>query len=386
MDERRTPAPQEHGARPLAPKSLLGFQITVMVILVGWALHATAAVSALVAAAVFVAIVLAPLSRWVAERAGGRAWIGHAVALLVMLVVLLTFAAGLLFAAQRIATEFPALGDLPAERLPGVSSGGSGAEAARAEDGPADAASEGPWGGIGFSAGELVSRLADLAGSAAVTGLRFATSALGGIVLVILLALLMLVDAPNWRRRIERVVGEDRRDRTLDAVTVIGEKVRRFVVIRAGLGLLTSSIYMAWLWLFGVDLILVWGILTFLLSFVPNLGSILSGVLPTLYAFLTKDLGTAVAVGIGLVVTEQVIGNFIGPRVQGAEISISPVVILVGLLAFAWIWGVPGTLLSSPVLIAALVIFTKVEGLRPVALLMSDCEDYDELDEMVRPS
>jgi AI-2 transport protein TqsA len=218
-----------------------------------------------------------------------------------------------------------------------------------------------------------------------VTGLSFATSALGGVVLVILLALLMLVDAPNWKRRIGHVAGDRRRDATLEAVTVIGRKVRRFVVIRAGLGLLTSSIYMAWLWLFGVELILVWGILTFLLSFVPNLGSILSGILPTLYAFLTKDLGTAVAVGVGLVVTEQVIGNFIGPRIQGAEISISPTVVLVGLLAFAWIWGVPGTLLSSPVLIAALVIFSKVDGLRPVALLMSECDDYDELDEMVSP-
>jgi AI-2 transport protein TqsA len=382
MDDRRTPAPQEHGARPLAPKSLLGFQVTVMVILVGWALHATAAVSALVAAAAFVAIVLAPLSREVAARTGGRAWIGHLVSLAAVLVVLLTFAAGLLFAARRIATEFPALSELPAGRIPGVSAGG---EDAQASDDASQAGSESGLGDIGVTAGELASRLADLAGGAAVTGLSFATSALGGVVLVILLALLMLVDAPNWKRRIGHVAGDRRRDATLEAVTVIGQKVRRFVVIRAGLGLLTSSIYMAWLWLFGVELILVWGILTFLLSFVPNLGSILSGILPTLYAFLTKDLGTAVAVGVGLVVTEQVIGNFIGPRIQGAEISISPTVVLVGLLAFAWIWGVPGTLLSSPVLIAALVIFSKVDGLRPVALLMSECDDYDELDEMVSP-
>ena len=164
----------------------------------------------------------------------------------------------------------------------------------------------------------------------------------------------------------------------------MGRLVRRFVLVRAAMGLVTAVLYMIWLWIFGVDLIFVWGILTFLLSFVPNLGSVVSGLLPTVYVFLTKDIGTAIAVAAGLLAIEQVIGNFVDPRVQGRQISISPVVILTGLLLFAWIWGVPGTLLSTPVLIAALVICARIEPLRPVALLLSDRDDYRELDKMLQ--
>jgi AI-2 transport protein TqsA len=122
---------------------------------------------------------------------------------------------------------------------------------------------------------------------------------------------------------------------------------------------------------------------TFLLSFIPNLGSIISGVLPTIYAFLTKDIGTAIAVGAGLTVIEQVIGNYVDPRLQGRQISISPAVIFAGLLLFAWIWGVPGALLSTPVLIAAVIAFARVEALRPAALLLSNTRSYGELDEVV---
>ena len=383
MDDRRTPEPASPGARPLAPRTLLGLQVTVAVILIGWALHATAAVSSLLTAAVFVAVVLAPLDAGLARRTG-RGWVGHLVSLLVMLVVLLAFAAGLLFAAQRVATEFPALSELPTSQIPGVGTGGEEAQAAQSGDGASGGGTGGGLGGIGFSAGEVVSRLADVAGTAAMTGLSFATSALGGVVLVIFLALMMLVDAPNWRKRAARAVGGGHHDTVLEVVEVVGRKVRRFVLIRAALGLLTALLYMGWLWLFGVELLLVWGILTFLMSFVPNLGSILSGLLPTIYAFLTKDFGTALAVGVGLTAIEQVIGNYVDPQVQGRQISISPVVILAGLLVFAWIWGVPGALLSTPVLIAALVIFARIEPLRPVALLMSDCDDYEGLDEMVR--
>lgn len=120
MNDRRMHGLMERGGRPPAPRVLLGLQVTAVVILVGWALHATASVSSLLAAAFFVAVMLAPMDAAIAERAGGRRWVGHLVSLLVMIVALLIFALGLLFAAQRVASEFPALSQLPTEQIPGV--------------------------------------------------------------------------------------------------------------------------------------------------------------------------------------------------------------------------------------------------------------------------
>jgi AI-2 transport protein TqsA len=376
MDEDPAPAPTRQ--RPSAPPLLAGLQVTVAVILIGWALHATASVSALLAAAFFAAVMLAPLDASVCARAGGRRWVGHLASLVVMVVVLLAFAAGLLFAAQRIASDFPTLGRSE------VAEGSNAGEAVGDEDGATGGGAGEVLDGLGLTVSDLFARLANAAGDLALTGLQYGTTALAGIVLTIFLALMMLVDAPSWRRRVARVAGERRRDEALETMAVMGRMVRRFVLVRAAMGLVTALLYMGWLWLFGVDLILVWGILTFLLGFVPNLGSVLSGLLPTIYAVLTKDPGTALAVGAGLLAVEQVIGNYVDPRVQGRQVSISPAVILCALLIFAWLWGVPGALLSTPVLIAAVVVFARIDALRPMALLLSDCDDYDGLDEMVR--
>lgn len=395
------PAETRSGARPEAPPPILALQIVAVVILVGWALHATASVSALIAAAVFIAIVMAPLDRRVRERMSGRwSWLGHLVVFLVLLAVFLGFAGALYFAAQRVVTAFPqqaGLGQvLPDGLLPGLGgqetagagAASSGAPAAAPTAAPT-AASTGEGGsgkggllsGFGAVGGELAARLSDVIGRAVATGLRFTAAAVAGVVLMIFLALILLVDAPHWRQRVERVLGEGRGEAWARTTAVIGRQLRRYLLVRAAIGVATAVLYMLWLWLLGVELVLVWGLLAFLLNFIPNLGSVLSGLLPTLYVFLTRDLGTAILIGLGLTAIEQAMGNFVDPRVQGRELPVSSTVILVGLLVFAWIWGVPGALLATPVLIAAVMVFARVEPLRPVALLLSNQTDYAGLDE-----
>lgn len=384
--------PRAHDGRgPKAPPILLGLQIAAVVVLVGWALHATASVSALIAAALFIAVVTAPLDRRVGERMPeGLRWLGHVAVLLLLLLVLAVFGLGLFFAAQRVAGAFPGV-DAAAAALPdlvGPESGGADVEAGsgdadgRAADavGDGDGRAQDALAGVDAAGTELLSQLSGLVSGAAFGALQWGAAALSGVVLAIFLALILLVDAPGWRRRAARALGPERADGAAHVLGVVGRQVRRFLMVRTALGLATAVLYMLWLWLFGVDLVLVWGVLTVLLSFIPNLGSILSGVLPTIYAFLTKDLGTALAVGAGLTVIEQVIGNFLDPRLQGRYVSVSPTVILAGLLVWTWIWGVPGALLSTPVLIMAIVACAHVAALRPVSLLLSDCDGYDELD------
>ncbi|TFL19292.1 AI-2E family transporter [Jannaschia formosa] len=392
----------EHGSIPFRrdgsgldlSRTVLGLRIAVAVVLVGWALHATASVSSVVVAALFLAVVMAPLHQWVIRRTG-QDWLGHLAAFLVMLVVIVLFASGLFFAVQRIASEFPPLSEMPSvgAMIPGMDasgleSGASGSESAAAGSGAGQETSQEDGeesSGLGSllenPGGQIASRLAGFASSAALTVMQFATAAVTGLTLVIFLALIMLIDGPNWRERLAKVFGGDRADEIAGATRVASRQIQRFLLVRAGLGLVTGALYMLWLWPWGIDLLWVWGILAFLLSFVPNLGSVVSGILPAIYAFLTKDFGTAMMVGAGLFVIEQAIGNYVDPRVQGRQISISPVVILTALLLFIWIWGLPGALLSTPVLIAVVVGFARVERLRPVALLLSDARSFEGLDE-----
>jgi AI-2 transport protein TqsA len=184
-------------------------------------------------------------------------------------------------------------------------------------------------------------------------------SATAALVLVVFFVLLLLSERANWSRKM-RAVFSSSNNETWE--TILGEtasRLRRFLLTRAAIGLLSSALYVVWLAFFGLDLLFVWAILTFILTFIPNIGSVISGVLPTIFAFAMLPFGTAFAVGAGLFVIEQVIGNWIDPRVQGRQIVLSPTVILTSLLLWSWLWGVAGAFLATPIMVALMILFAN---------------------------
>ncbi len=226
----------------------------------------------------------------------------------------------------------------------------------------------------------MIEELGSWASGIAVKILSTASSALFATVLVIFLTLIMLIEAPRWRQKLACVVdGPARRD-VSESAAVIASLLRRYLVARTILGVLTAILYVTWLWIFGVDLLVVWALLTFVLNYIPTLGSLISGALPVLYAVVQKDPGTAVIVGIGIFAIEQVMGNYVDPRVQGRQVSLSSLVVLITLLVWGWIWGIAGAILAVPITIAAMIICAHVPSLRPFALMLSDESDFEGLD------
>ena len=265
--------------------------------------------------------------------------------------------------------------------------------AAGAPDAEANGQGSAGDGATAFSAPMLPQSLSDLVNQAGSTAATWAVEAstslarriagavgtfVGATIIVVFLVLLALSEGPTWRRKLGGLwpAGDASWQHALDTVS---RKLRSFLLVRAAMGLLSALLYVGWLWLFGLDLLLVWGVITFLLGFVPNLGSVISGVLPALYALVTRDLQTAALVSVGLLAIEQIIGNFLDPRFQGRQVAVSPVVVLVAILLWGWIWGVAGALLAVPMTVSVLVTFAHVPALRPVALLLSNQATSDDL-------
>src|SRR5690606_27131907 len=115
---------------------------------------------------------------------------------------------------------------------------------------------------------------------------------------------------------------------TLDAVDALASRLRRYLLIRTVTSVVSGVSAALWLWLMGVEFAYVWGLLTFALNYIPNVGSILSTILPSIMAFVQFGWAWGLATVGGLVAIEQVIGNFIDPRLQGRYLEISPVVVL----------------------------------------------------------
>ena len=382
--------------RPVLRDTLLAI---IAIVLAGAALHALATVMIPVVMAFFVALIAAPLDSGIRARVpSGFGWLGQVGAVLAVLAVLGLFAGAIGLAgaqAVRVFDELPAgvvsalteAGAAAADAAEGASGEQIAAETASAaleEEATARAAETG---GDRTIFGMPLSRIAGMIGGQAV-GMMASVAKLvaastgtliSGLILIVLLMAMMLAERGRWQRLLadrltDRVEGE-----VEEALGQIAHKLRIFIVTRAALGLVTAVFYGAWLWLFDIDLLLVWMLLAVLLNFIPTVGSIVAGSLPVLYAMVTKDPGTVAIIALGLFVLEQILGNVVDPLVQGRQVSVSPVVVLIGLLVWGWVWGITGTLLATPMIIVALVVCAHIPATRTFALMLSDMDDMEKL-------
>jgi AI-2 transport protein TqsA len=241
------------------------------------------------------------------------------------------------------------------------------------------------FGGGGDPGAQAMKLSGDLA-STALAGLNATASTLGGIVLILFLMLLMLGEAPNWNAKLE-AISRGRRDarRWVDIGRSVGAKFRAYFTIRLVLGAASGLLYGGFLFAIGVDYALLWGLLAVLLGFIPTVGSIISGILPTIYVFIARDAGAALLVGAGLLVIEQVMGNFIDPKVTGRRLAVSPLVVLLALAVWTTLWGIAGALLAVPLTVLATVVMAHFEQLKPAALLLTDRDDFDGLEDYRSP-
>lgn len=335
-----------------------------------WLLKATMAITMPVVTALLLALGVWPMVSAISRHMPQRlTWVGPLAGMLLVLVLLLAFLVALGIAARQV---YGLVGDMGpqleawlAELGWTQSSSGSGQEA-------------GQNGGIAslFSGGEAGSLM-----STAMAALGLTATTLGGIVLILFLMLLMLTEAGDWQKKFS-VISTDGTDGELREMgRSIGKKFRTFFTTRLILGTITGALYAGWLALFGVDYLLLWGLLALLLNFIPTVGSIIAGLLPVAYVIVRQDPGTAAIVAGGLLVIEQIMGNFVDPKLTGRLIAISPLVVLISLGFWSILWGIPGAILSVPVTVLLIVVLAHVEALKPTALLLTDRTSFEELEE-----
>lgn len=330
-----------------------------------WLLREAFTVLMPVMAGLLLALAVWPLADAIRARVPrALGWLGALTATLAVFALLVGFFTGLGFAVRSIY-------DLAIEVAPQLGE--------RLADLPVDLTAMLP---IGEDPGEQASAITGDIAAHALTALNMTVTTLGGITLVLFLMLMMLNEAPNWNAKL-RTVTERRSDAHMwrDIGRSVGAKFRAYFLARLLIGVVSGVLYGGFLFAFGIEYALLWGMLAILLSFIPTIGSIISGVLPTIYVFITHDLGDALVVGAGLLVIEQVLGNLLDPMLMGRRLAISPLVVLVSLVLWALLWGLAGALLAVPLTVFATVVMAHFEALKPAALLLTECEDFSALDD-----
>ena len=179
-----------------------------------------------------------------------------------------------------------------------------------------------------------------------------------------------LAGAPSLRERAEGGLGEGHA--LLAGVSRFGDDLRRFLVVRAQLGLFAAVLVFVLLLVLGVPLPALWSVLVFAASFIPNVGTIVALVPPTILALLDSGVGAAAAVVVGFTLINFAQDYLLQPRMMGLELNLSPLVIFVSIIVWAWVLGPAGALLAVPLTVAVVAFLEAYPASRGVALLLRD--------------
>ena len=193
----------------------------------------------------------------------------------------------------------------------------------------------------------------------------------GGLILIYLGFLFL--EQGHFSNKISALVSNpDREDEAHRIITRIRDDIQRYISIKMFTSSLTGILSFTFLFAVGADFAAVWGLLIFLLNFIPTVGSIVATTFPALIALAQSDgytLFGLVLLGIGAL--QICIGNILEPRLMGSSFNLSPVVILLNLALWNAIWGIPGMFLCVPFLIIVAIVLSHFPQTRRVAIMLS---------------
>lgn len=226
------------------------------------------------------------------------------------------------------------------------------------------------WSSVDWSA-ELRRNLFTLSSSVVSIGSKFA--------MTVFFLVFILLGSPYSEAKMRTAFDrESDRLRVTSILDRISKQISSFLSMQTLISAVTGLCVWAALALLGVELAGTWGLLAFLLNFIPTVGSIVASVPPIVVALVQgyPSLWLALMTAGALLVIQMTIGNIISPKVMGDNLHLSPVTILVSLLVWGLIWGVPGALLAVPMACMLKIVCDAFPSLKPLAVLVGSGKVY----------
>jgi len=207
----------------------------------------------------------------------------------------------------------------------------------------------------------------------AATLLNSLTDVLTNIFLIIFTMIFILLEASTVETKVAAAFG--RSTQSLKRPRVFLANLGRYLGIKTVVSMATGLTAGVLTWIIGLDFPLLWGMLAFLLNYVPNIGSIIAAVPAILMALVQLGPGGASATAIAFVGINIVFGNFIEPRLMGYGVGLSPLIVFIGLVFWGWVFGPVGMLLSVPLTMTLKLALESDKRTRWIAILIGSERD-----------
>ena len=186
--------------------------------------------------------------------------------------------------------------------------------------------------------------------------------------MILLTVVFILAEEVDFSDKLKSARGGD--EAATGPLKSFAESVNSYLGLKSLLSLLTGVLVMIWLWILGVDYPVMWGLLAFLLNFVPTVGSIIAAIPAVLLALIQLGALDAGLVAVGYLVVNVVVGNILEPKLMGDGLNLSPLVVFLSLVFWGWVLGPVGMLLSIPLTIMAKLALESQQDTRWIGVML----------------
>ncbi|SHH58882.1 AI-2E family transporter [Marivita hallyeonensis] len=194
-----------------------------------------------------------------------------------------------------------------------------------------------------------------------------------GAVLVTLFVGFMFLERIWFSTKLTSLMGDKESAARVELIiSSIIHRVNRYLVVKALISVLTGGLVYAVMTVFGLELAFAMGVLTFVLNFIPNVGSIIATFVVALVSYVqTGDTVIGLSLLLIVGVLQFVVGQVLDPLLLGKTLRLSSFGIIASLAFWAAVWGIVGMFLAVPIMVSIMIICSHIRDLRPLAILLS---------------
>ena len=208
------------------------------------------------------------------------------------------------------------------------------------------------------------------------------SSVLADAFLILLTVVFILLEAADFPKKLQVVLKIP--ERSLSTIEKFSRSAKRYLVIKTLISAVVGLVIWLWLLILGVDYPVLWGTLSFLLNYVPNIGAIIAALPVALLALVQLGVESALLTVLGFVVVHIVLGSIIEPKLTGKGMSLSTLVVLLSMIFWGWVLGPIGMILSVPMTSLVKIALESYDGTRGVAIMLGSDTEIEWIEKLKR--
>jgi len=207
------------------------------------------------------------------------------------------------------------------------------------------------------------------------------TSILSNLIIVLIYLVFLLLEEVSLKQKIKKLFSDES---SLARFQAISEQVltstNKYITLKTYVSLLTGVLSYVVLIIIGVDYAFLWAFLIFLFNYIPYIGSLIATMLPAIFAILQfGSFWPFLWVLVFVEAVQLVVGNYIEPKIMGKSLNLSPLVVVITLSLWGYLWGILGMVISVPITSIMLIVLAQFPSTRNISIMLSENGEIDDL-------